>query len=47
MMLLHEIQAGTLSTTDYAPVLCLAVIEYARTAKVVPPTSRSGGSPNR
>ena len=38
-----EIQAGTLSTTDYALVLCLAVTAYARTAKVVPPTSRTGG----
>ena len=38
-----EIQAGTLSTTDYALVLCLTVTAYARTAKVVPPTSRTGG----
>ena len=38
-----EIQAGILSTTDYALVQFLAVTAYARTAKVVPPTSRTGG----
>ena len=38
-----EIQAGILSTTDYALVQFLAVTAYARTSKVVPPTSRTGG----